>query len=78
MSNENSDATRYYEFLDDIVQRCCVSVLRDLEERITSIVDEAMTIEEKDKVVIQTGFHEKLDAGQRRRGTTLMVRTMIM
>ena len=57
-------AARYVEFLDKIVQDCCVSVMRDLEERITSIIDEAMTIEEKDTVVIQAGFHEELDAAK--------------
>lgn len=55
---------RYHAFLESIVQKCCVSVLRDLEERITSIVDEAMTMEAKDAVVIQTGFHEELDAAK--------------
>jgi len=57
-------AARYVAFLETIVQDCCVSVMRDLEERITSIVDEALTIEEKSTVVIQTGFHEDLDAAK--------------
>lgn len=57
-------AARYVAFLERIVQDCCVSVMRDLEERITSIVDEALTSEEKDTVVIQTGFHEDLDAAK--------------
>jgi MutS domain III len=55
---------RYHAFLESIVQKCCVSVLQDLEERITSIVDEALTMEAKDAVVIQTGFHEELDAAK--------------
>jgi hypothetical protein len=55
---------RYHAFLESIVQKCCISVLRDLEERITSIVDEAETMEARDTVVIQTGFHEELDAAK--------------
>jgi hypothetical protein len=58
-------AARYNDFVESIVDDCCVSVMRDLEERITSIVDEVLTIEEKDTVVIQTGFHEDLDAAKR-------------
>jgi len=58
-------AARYVAFLEQIVQDCCVSVMRDLEERITSIIDEVMTIEEKYSVVIQTGFHEDLDAAKK-------------
>jgi len=49
-ANLREAAARYVAFFEKIVQDCCVSVLRDLEERITSIVDEAMTIEEKDTV----------------------------
>lgn len=63
-ANLRGAAARYVAFLEKIVQDCCVSVMRDLEERITSIVDEALTIEEKDTVVIQTGFHEDLDAAK--------------
>jgi hypothetical protein len=55
---------RYHVFIENIVQKCCVSVLRDLEERITSIVDEAETMQARDTVVIQTGFHEELDAAK--------------
>jgi DNA mismatch repair ATPase MutS len=55
---------RYHVFLENIVQKCCVSVLRDLEVRITSIVDETETMQVRDTVVIQTGFHEELDAAK--------------
>ena len=55
---------RHQQVLASIEEACCVSVLRDLEERITSIVDATATLESKDTVVVQTGFHEELDAAK--------------
>jgi hypothetical protein len=45
--------------LKSILERCQITALNDLQERITSIVDEEAT---NDTVVIRTGFHEQLDA----------------
>jgi DNA mismatch repair ATPase MutS len=52
---------RYLHFLDKILQRCHVPVLKDLHERIISIVDQEATAETNDSVVIHFGFHEELD-----------------
>ena len=48
-------------FIHEILNHCHVSVLQDLLERITSIVDQEATIDAKDSVVIHHGFHEELD-----------------
>ena len=48
-------------FLDRILDRCHISELQDLHERIISIVDQEATIEKKESVVIHYGFHEELD-----------------
>jgi len=54
-------AHRSLVFLDSILERCYVPALQDLYERITSIVDEEITAQVKDSVVIQFGFNEELD-----------------
>ena len=48
-------------FIHDILNKCYVSSLQDLLERITSIVDHEATMDAKDSVVIHHGFHEELD-----------------
>ena len=52
---------RYIQFLDVILGSCHVPVLKDLHERITSIVDQEATAESNESVVIHFGFHEELD-----------------
>jgi hypothetical protein len=48
--------------LRSIHERCEIDVLRDLEQRITDIVDAEATSAMKHSVVIRRGFHEALDA----------------
>ncbi len=48
-------------FLNRILDRCHISELQDLNERILSIIDQEATAEKKDSVVIHYGFHEELD-----------------
>lgn len=48
--------------LRSIHERCELDVLRDLEQRITDIVDAEATSAMKHSVVIRRGFHEALDA----------------
>jgi DNA mismatch repair ATPase MutS len=48
-------------FLERILDRCHVSELQDLNERIISIIDQEATAEKKESVVIHYGFHEELD-----------------
>lgn len=52
---------RELNFLEKILDRCHVSELQDLNERIISIIDQEATAEKKDSVVIHYGFHEDLD-----------------
>ena len=47
--------------LDSILSHGHVSILQDLFERIVSIVDREGTLESKETVVINYGFHEELD-----------------
>lgn len=54
-------ASRSFAFLDSILERCYVPALQDLYERITSVVDEEMTAQVKDSLIIQHGFNEELD-----------------
>jgi DNA mismatch repair protein MSH5 len=54
----------YLEFCQSIFQRCYVQSLRDVLARITDIIDEEATIEEKDSVIIKLGFHEELDCAK--------------
>ncbi|KAL7470193.1 hypothetical protein ACHAXS_013587 [Conticribra weissflogii] len=48
-------------FVDNLVQRCHVSAIRNLRERMAAVIDEEVTAETKDHVVINYGFHEELD-----------------
>ena len=48
-------------YLDELLRRCHVPVTRNLRERMASIIDEEVTAETKDHVVIHYGFHEELD-----------------
>jgi DNA mismatch repair ATPase MutS len=48
-------------YLDELLQRCHVPVTRNLRERMASVIDEEVTAEAKDHVVIHYGFHEELD-----------------
>jgi len=52
---------RQIAILDSILSHGHVSVLQDLYERIISIVDREGTLESKETVVINYGFHEELD-----------------
>ena len=56
----------YYVFCHNILSRCSLANLRDVQSRITAIVDEEATIEEKESVVIKLGFHEELDVAKER------------
>ena len=48
-------------YIDDLLRRCHVPVIRNLRERMVSIIDEEVTAETKDHVVIHYGFDEELD-----------------
>ena len=48
-------------YIDELLRRCHVPVTRNLRERMASIIDEEVTAEMKDHVVIHYGFHEELD-----------------
>ena len=48
-------------YIDDLLRRCHVNVIRNLRERMVSIIDEEVTAETKDHVVIHYGFDEELD-----------------
>jgi hypothetical protein len=48
-------------YIDELLRRCHVPVTRDLRERMAKIIDEEVTAETKDHVVIHYGFHEELD-----------------
>ena len=50
-----------FAVVDRILQQCHVTVLQDLHERLSSIVDHEATAETKESVVIHYGFHEELD-----------------
>lgn len=61
VSSSSLSSTRYLNVLDRILERCHVPVLKDLHERLISIVDYEATVEMKESVVIHYGFHEELD-----------------
>ena len=48
-------------FIDELLQQCHVPVTRNLRERMASVIDEEVTAEIKDHVVINFGFHDELD-----------------
>jgi DNA mismatch repair ATPase MutS len=60
-SNEETRIWQEFEVVEKIIDNIDVSVLQDLFERITSIVDHEATLEAKESVVIHYGFHEELD-----------------
>ncbi|KAK1742468.1 DNA mismatch repair protein MutS family protein [Skeletonema marinoi] len=51
-------------FIDELLQQCHVPVLRNLRERMASVIDEEVTAEVKDHCVIHFGFHEELDSAK--------------
>ncbi|KAL9179395.1 hypothetical protein ACHAXT_008685 [Thalassiosira profunda] len=48
-------------YVDELLRRCHVQEIRNLRERMATIIDEEVTAEVKDRVVINYGFHEELD-----------------
>ena len=48
-------------YVNELLRRCHVPVLRGLRERLRALVDEELTAEAKDRVVIHYGVHEELD-----------------
>ena len=54
-------ASRCIRFLQNILERCNISDLQDLLERICACVDEESTAEARDTVCIRPGYSEKLD-----------------
>jgi hypothetical protein len=48
-------------YIDDLLRRCHVPVIRDLRVRMAFVIDEEVTSEAKDHVVIHYGFNEELD-----------------
>lgn len=48
-------------FVEELMGRCHAEALRKLRERLASVIDEEVTAEVKDHVVIHYGFHEELD-----------------
>ena len=48
-------------YIDDLLRRCHVPVIRNLRERMAFVIDEEVTAEAKDHVVIHYGFNEELD-----------------
>ncbi|KAL7495545.1 hypothetical protein ACHAWT_005512 [Skeletonema menzelii] len=51
-------------FIDELLQQCHVPVLRNLRERMATVIDEEVTAEIKDHCVINFGFHEELDSAK--------------
>jgi DNA mismatch repair protein MSH5 len=51
-------------FIDELLQQCHIPVLRNLRERIATVIDEEVTAEIKDHCVINFGFHEELDSAK--------------
>lgn len=58
---ENGQQYPSVAFVDELMGRCHADVLRKLRERLVSVIDEEVTAEVKDHVVIHYGFHEELD-----------------
>ena len=48
-------------YIDDLLRRCHVPVIRNLRERKAFVIDEDVTAEAKDHVVIHYGFNDELD-----------------
>lgn len=58
-----------HQFLLSIIQRCNSPVLVQLQQDIVDIVDDELTIETKNQVVIRRGFHRELDEMKDQYGT---------
>ena len=52
---------RSVAYIDDLLRRCHVPVIRNLRERMAFVIDEEVTAEAKDHVAIHYGFNEELD-----------------
>ena len=63
VTNNDGSRAEYpsVSFIDELLQQCHVPVTRNLRERMAAIIDEEVTTETKDHVVIHYGFHEELD-----------------
>jgi len=48
-------------YIDDLLRRCHVPVIRNLRQRMAFVIDEDVTAEAKDHVVIHYGFNDELD-----------------
>jgi DNA mismatch repair ATPase MutS len=57
----NAEHFPFVAFVEELVGRCHATALRNLRERMASVIDEEVTAEVKDHVVIHYGFHEELD-----------------
>lgn len=65
VSSEAVQFKNYLYFVQSVIQRCSIQSLRDVQQRITDIIDEEATLEETDSfVVIKLGFHEELDCAK--------------
>jgi DNA mismatch repair ATPase MutS len=61
MGRENQQQFPSVAFIDELLRQCHVPVIRNLRERMASVIDEEATAEIKDHCVINFGFHEELD-----------------
>lgn len=61
MGRENQQQFPSVAFIDELLRQCHVPVIRNLRERMASVIDEEVTAEIKDHCVINFGFHEELD-----------------
>ena len=48
-------------FVEELLRKCHADAIRSLRGRLASVIDEEVTAEVKDHVVIHYGFHEELD-----------------
>eukprot|EP00548_Thalassiothrix_antarctica_P010298 CAMPEP_0194160374 /NCGR_PEP_ID=MMETSP0152-20130528/78354_1 /TAXON_ID=1049557 /ORGANISM="Thalassiothrix antarctica, Strain L6-D1" /LENGTH=863 /DNA_ID=CAMNT_0038870053 /DNA_START=334 /DNA_END=2926 /DNA_ORIENTATION=+ len=65
-SPEAEKFANYITFVQGILQQCCTQSLQDVQARITNIIDEEATLEERSSVVINPGFHEELDCAKQK------------
>lgn len=64
INSTNSFAIRSQIYLQRLLEKCDINVLRKLHQRITSIIDVDITAEAKDSIIIHFGFHEELDTAK--------------
>jgi DNA mismatch repair ATPase MutS len=60
----NGDGVHQYPtvaFVEELMGRCHADTLRNLRERLAAVVDEEVTAEVKDHVVIHYGYNQELD-----------------